>query len=159
LNPDIQSRVRDEINQAVEENDGKITYDLINRLEYLEMVTNESLRKYPPAFFLSRVCTKDFQIPETDLVIPKGTHININVYSLHCDPEYYPEPQKFDPERFSPENIKMRPQCSYIPFGEYLKLQLQLFEIYLFIFLFQVMDQDAVLEVRISLLFLGIFND
>lgn len=118
LNPDIQQRVRDEVRHELDENDGKITYELINRLDYLEMVANEALRKYPPAYFLNRVCNKDFQIPDTDLVIPKGTYINVNVYSLHYDSEYYPEPQRFDPERFTPENIKMRPQCSYLPFGD-----------------------------------------
>lgn len=82
------------------------------------MVINETLRKYPPAFVITRVSTKEFQIPGTSLIIPTNTDININIFSIHRDPEYYPDPDKFDPQRFTPENIKNRRQCTFIPFGK-----------------------------------------
>ncbi|CAO1432966.1 unnamed protein product [Diamesa hyperborea] len=118
LNPDIQDRLRDEIKSALDDNDGKLTYDVLSELKYLDMVINETLRKYPPVFFLTRKSNKDFVIPETKLIIPKGTHINIPVYSLHRDPEYYPDSEKYDPERFTPENIKTRQPFTFMAFGE-----------------------------------------
>ncbi|KAG5669752.1 hypothetical protein PVAND_000046 [Polypedilum vanderplanki] len=117
LNSDIQDRLREEIITGIEENDGQLTYELLSEFKYLDMVINESLRKFPPAFFLTRVCRKDFQIPGTNMIIPKNTDINVNIYSIHRDPEYYPEPEVFDPERFTPENIKLRPPATFIPFG------------------------------------------
>ena len=118
LNPDIQDRLRDEIKSALHENNGKLTYDVLSELKYLDMVINETLRKYPPVFFLTRRSNKDFVIPETKLTIPKGTHINIPVFSLHRDPEYYPDPEKYDPERFTQDNIKARQPCTFMAFGK-----------------------------------------
>ena len=61
---------------------------------------------------------KDYEIPGTSLVIPKGTMVAIGTYSFLHDPEYYPDPYKFDPERFTPENIKTRNPYTFLPFGE-----------------------------------------
>lgn len=117
-NPDIQQKLRDEINAGLESNDGKLTYEILSNLKYLDMVINETLRKFPPAFVIIRNSTKDFKIPGTEMVIPARTDIHINVLSIHRDPEYYPEPLKFDPERFSPENIQNRRPYTFIPFGD-----------------------------------------
>lgn len=100
LNQEIQEKLRKEIILALDGSEGKLSYDLIFSLKYLDMIVNETLRKYPPAFLIMRKATKDFKIPETDMIIPAGTTININVLSIHRDPEYYPEPDTFDPERF-----------------------------------------------------------
>lgn len=116
LNPDIQQKLRDEIKTGIDENDGKLTYDLLFSFKFLDMVMNETLRKYPPGF-INRFSKKDFKIPGTEMIIPANTDININIFSIHRDPEYYPDPGKFDPERFKPENIKNREPLSYIPFG------------------------------------------
>ena len=118
INPDIQDQLREEIKSGLEENDGKLTYDLLFGFKYLDMVVNESLRKYPPISSLARKSVKDYKIAGTDLVIPKGTTIEMPTYSLHHDPEYYPEPSKFDPERFSPENEKSRVPFTFLPFGD-----------------------------------------
>lgn len=65
---------------------------------------------------LNRDCSHDYRIPGTDKVIEKGTSVFIPVYGLHHDPKYYPEPEKFIPERFSEENKSdSRP---YYPFGD-----------------------------------------
>lgn len=78
----------------------------------------EALRKYPPVPVLARRCTKDYTIPDTNVVLEKGTDVSIPVYGLHRDEEYYPNPDKFDPERFSEENKSKIPQYTYLPFGE-----------------------------------------
>lgn len=117
LNPDIQKRLRNEITTGIERNGGKLTYDLLFDLKYLDMVVNETLRKFPPVFLIMRKSSKDFKIPGTEMVIPANTDIHINVFSLHRDPEYFPNPEKFDPERFTPENVKNRKPFTFIPFG------------------------------------------
>jgi cytochrome P450 family 6 len=78
----------------------------------------ETLRKYPPLPILTRVCTKDYTVPNTTIKIKKGDMVGISTQALHNDPEYYPDPEKFDPERFSEENKKTRPDFTWIPFGE-----------------------------------------
>ena len=78
----------------------------------------ETLRKYPPLTFLSRLCNKDYTIPETNLVVEKGIQVVIPVLGLHRDPKYFPDPEKFEPERFSDEAKRHRPNYVYLPFGE-----------------------------------------
>lgn len=92
-------------------------------MKYLDMVVSEGLRKYPPINVVTRKCTKEYQIPNTKLVVPKGTQVTIPIYSLQRDPQYFPEPDKFDPERFSSENVhKIRP-FTYLPFGKLTKIE------------------------------------
>ena len=52
------------------------------------------------------------------MLIGKGINVIIPVYAIHHDPRYYPEPNRFDPERFSEENKKTRPEGTYLPFGD-----------------------------------------
>lgn len=118
LNKDIQKRFRKEIKQEIEKNDGNLTYDLVFSLEYLDMVVKETLRKYPIIGSMVRKCTKEYNIPGTELVIPEGNNIVIPIYSIHHDSEYYPDPKKFDPERFSEVNSKDRNPMTFLAFGE-----------------------------------------
>ena len=76
------------------------------------------MRKYPSLGILNRVCNNDFEIPASNIKIEKGTPIIIPVLGLHKDPKYYPDPEKFDPERFENENIGKRPSSVYLPFGD-----------------------------------------
>ncbi|XP_069702400.1 probable cytochrome P450 6a14 [Periplaneta americana] len=118
VNQDIQERLREEIDSVLEKNDGEITYDSIFEMEYLDKVVNETLRKYPPAQTLTRERTKTTKIRGTNAVMEKGMQIMISIMGLHHDPKYYPDPEKFDPERFSEEEKSKRPHFSYLPFGE-----------------------------------------
>ncbi|KAJ6640798.1 putative cytochrome P450 6a13 [Pseudolycoriella hygida] len=65
----------------------------------------QSLRKYSPVGNLRRMATKDYNVPKTNVVLPKGTKIMIPVHAIHHDPTYYPNPSKFDPDRFTPEEM------------------------------------------------------
>jgi cytochrome P450 family 6 len=121
-NPKIQEKVQDEIDEVLSTQD--VTYEAVLKLKYLDCCMLESLRKYPPVPVLSRECTKDYKIPNTDLVIRKGTDIKIPIMSLHRDPEIYENPHDFIPERFldSPNgNSRLDEQKSlifYSPFGD-----------------------------------------
>ncbi|KAK5639919.1 hypothetical protein RI129_010730 [Pyrocoelia pectoralis] len=87
-------------------------------MEYLDNCLYESLRKYPPAPMTTRLCTKSYKIPNSDVVINKGTYVFIPIYAIHRDPEYYPNPDKYDPDRFSKESINNRPPLAFLPFGD-----------------------------------------
>jgi cytochrome P450 family 6 len=96
---DIQRKVQKEIDEVLKS--GKLTYESINSLKYLECCIDETLRKYPIVPLLMRECTEDFKMPDSDLVIPKGMGLMIPVLGLHRDPEIYENPMQFKPERFS----------------------------------------------------------
>ncbi|KAK9506049.1 hypothetical protein O3M35_008055 [Rhynocoris fuscipes] len=118
LNQDIQDKLRNEIDEVLKRYNGEISYQALQEMPYLEQVISETLRKYPTVPTVSRICDKNYQIPETNLVIDKGTSVVIPVYALHHDSKYYPDPEKFQPERFAPENKSSIPSCAYLPFGE-----------------------------------------
>ncbi|XP_049788050.1 probable cytochrome P450 6a14 [Schistocerca cancellata] len=116
--PDIQARVQEEIDAVLKQHDGKVTYESINSMHYLEKVVAETLRKYPPLPVLNRESNAVYKIPDSDVVLDKGTPVVIPVYGLHHDPEIYPDPERFDPERFSEEQKAQRHPYVYLPFGE-----------------------------------------
>jgi cytochrome P450 len=85
-------------------------------------VFTETLRKYPVIPFLDRMSCSDYELPSPagngTITLPDGTGVYIPVLALHHDPTYFPEPQKFDPDRFTEENKHSRPNYVYMPFGE-----------------------------------------
>ncbi|KAJ6644110.1 Cytochrome P450 4c3 [Pseudolycoriella hygida] len=112
---DVQQRVREEMNECVGDDVTELTSEHLARLCYLDMVIKESLRLYPPGPFTGRQLLEDAQIG--DYIIPKGTDIWMNYYALHRNPDIWTEPEKFDPERFSPENSIDRHPFAFVPFG------------------------------------------
>lgn len=78
----------------------------------------ESLRKYPPVTNLTRMCGQDYTVEGTDWTIKKGQLVVIPANSIQHDAEYYPDPEKFDPDRFSPEEMAKRNPYAFLPFGE-----------------------------------------
>jgi cytochrome P450 len=77
----------------------------------------ETLRKYPPLNFLNRECNTTYPLPGSDLVIERGVHAIVSVLGIHHDPEFYPDPDRFDPERFSKDKRTGRNPYMYMPFG------------------------------------------
>jgi len=119
LHPEIQTKLRAELDtQLFSKGDGKnIDYDDLNNLPYLEMVTNEVLRKFPAMGRLERKCVKDYHDPAEKLTIPKGAFVGVPVLSIHNDKEHYERPEEFYPEHFSAENKAKRNPYAYLPFG------------------------------------------
>jgi cytochrome P450 family 6 len=73
---------------------------------------------YPAVAAVTRQCTKPTTLRGTDVTVEKGTLVLVPILGLHHDPKYYPDPERFDPQRFTQEERKKRPHFSYIPFGE-----------------------------------------
>ncbi|XP_060525852.1 probable cytochrome P450 6a17 [Cylas formicarius] len=117
-NQEVQDKVREEVRTVLEKYGGKFTYEAAQELVYTEKVVQETLRKYPPLSTLTRVCSKDYKVPGSDLVIEKGTYVQISAWGLHLDPDYFPNPEVFDPENFSVERKAARPDFTYLPFGD-----------------------------------------
>lgn len=81
----------------------------------MDMVIDETLRMYPPAPMLDRVASNDYEYE--GIKIKKGLIVAIPIYALHHDPDIYPEPEKFIPERFNDENRKSRESVAFLGFG------------------------------------------
>ncbi|XP_019548746.2 probable cytochrome P450 4ac1 isoform X2 [Aedes albopictus] len=84
-------------------------------LKYMDRVIKECLRLYPPVPFISRAILEDTWFGER--FIPKDSMANVHIYDLHRDPEQFPEPERFDPDRFLPENVEKRNPYAYVPFS------------------------------------------
>ncbi|KAK0078810.1 hypothetical protein PV325_002078 [Microctonus aethiopoides] len=115
-NPQVQKRVREEIHECLKDNE--LTYDIINNMKYLMQIIHETMRFYPPAPIIDRMASEDYKIPDSDVTIKKGTIVYAPLPGLHMDPKYFPDPEKFDPDRFSDERKHEIEPCSYMPFGE-----------------------------------------
>ena len=90
-------------------------FDDLPRLRYTEMVLAESMRLYPPAWAMGRRALRDFALGPYWL--PARTTVLMSQFVMHRDPRYYPDPLRFDPERFTPEAKASRPKLAYFPFG------------------------------------------
>lgn len=117
MQPQLQDRLRKEICTVLDKVNGEISYEAIKSMTYLHMVLSETLRKYPPLPFLDRIATKDYTIPGTNIVIEKGTPLYIPLLGIQMDEEVFPDPDKYDPERFN-EDKKTWNSGYYMPFGE-----------------------------------------
>ncbi|XP_069358541.1 cytochrome P450 9e2-like [Maniola hyperantus] len=123
LHPDVQGRLYREIKEHDVKNGGKLSYTSIQDMTYLDMVVSEVLRMWPPGFALDRVCVKDYNMGRPnakstqDYIVRKGEIIWAPTWCFHHDPKYFPNPEKFDPERFSDENKHLINPMAYIPFG------------------------------------------
>ncbi|KAM9376748.1 thromboxane-A synthase isoform 2-T3 [Pholidichthys leucotaenia] len=114
LNPECQQKVHKEVDEFFSRYDSP-DYSNVQELKYLDMVLSETLRLYPPGFRFVRTIDHDCVIKGQAL--PKGATLEIPVAHLHYDPEHWPEPEKFIPERFTPEAKASRHPFVYLPFG------------------------------------------
>jgi cytochrome P450 len=87
----------------------------VPRLRYTENVLAESLRLYPPAWAMGRFAREDFSLGE--YFLPARTTVLISPFVTHRDPRFFPDPLRFDPDRFSAEGKAQRAKFTYFPFG------------------------------------------
>ncbi|MBK8029277.1 MAG: cytochrome P450 [Chloroflexi bacterium] len=112
-NPDAEARLHDELARVLGGRNPRME-DLPN-LPYTEMVVKEAMRLYPPAFAVVREANTDVELG--GYTLPKGSIIMGNIYGIQRDERYFPNPDRFDPDRFSADNEKQIPKYAYLPFG------------------------------------------
>ena len=116
LNKEAQNKVHEELDSIFgDDHERQITPEDISKLKYLECCIKESMRIIPTVFMVGREIVNNIQIG--DYYIPKGTNISVDFYSLHHDPEQFPQPEKYIPERFLPENSSKRHPFAFVPFS------------------------------------------
>jgi cytochrome P450 len=112
-NPDCERRFHTEIDRELQ---GRTpSYEDIPRLRYVEMVLAESMRLFPPAWAMGRYALNDFRLG--DFYLPAKTTVLASQFVTHRDPRFFPDPLRFDPERFTPEAKARRTKFTYFPFG------------------------------------------
>lgn len=109
---DIQQLAYEEVKAVM--NDKMLVSDFSN-LSYLERVIKESLRLYSPVPYVSRQTVKESKIG--NLILGPKSDISIHIFDIHRDPHHYPDPEKFDPDRFLPINTENRHPYAFIPFS------------------------------------------
>lgn len=120
VNPDIQQRLYEEIAANEAQLDGeRLTYENIQKMKYLDQVVSEILRKWSPLANIDRTCSKYYEFIHNgmEFTIEKGRTLLFPMYGLHHDAQYFPEPERLDPDRFSDENRDKIVPGTYIPLG------------------------------------------
>ncbi|CAH3155033.1 unnamed protein product [Porites lobata] len=113
--PDIQQRVYEEVDRFFARRPDILTVEDLKEFRYMEYVLKESQRLLPSVPFYSRTTTEDCYLG--DFFLPKGSAVTISPLALHKNPEVWPAPLDFDPDRFLPENIKGRHPFAFLPFS------------------------------------------
>jgi cytochrome P450 family 4 len=132
LHQDIQQKLYKEVYDIFGDSDRDATLDDLTRMEYTERVIRETMRLFPVGPCQFREVLEDIKIRKFlyslsyrinneflpgDVVIPEGSQLLIPVHFIHRNPKYWPDPLKFNPDRFLPEEVEKRPRYSYMPFS------------------------------------------
>ena len=113
-NPEAEKKLHAELDRVLE--GGRLpTVEDLPALRYAEMVVAETMRLYPPAWAIGRLAIEDHEAG--GYLIPRGSLVLVSQYVMHRDPRFFPDPERFRPERWTPEAKEARPQFSYFPFG------------------------------------------
>jgi cytochrome P450 len=115
LHPEWQDKIREQIMAIKAKTNGELTYESLGDLDVIEMVFKESLRLIPPVPSMPRRALKDFVFMNHH--IPAGSHVGINPMMTHRLPDVWPDPERFDPLRFTAENSRGRHKYAWVPFG------------------------------------------
>lgn len=111
--PNVWARIKAEADSVY--GDGVPNFAQVMQLQYTRQVVDEVMRLYPPAWTVGR---ENLEEDEPDgWRIPKGSFVLVPIYIFHHNPKFWPDPERFDPDRFSPEASKNRPKFHYFPFG------------------------------------------
>ncbi len=112
--PDKQEKVRQEAIRVLGE-DNQLSFEKLRELEYTQMVINETMRLYPPAWSMGRKAIDDVEVGGYEF--KKNATVLIDIYMTHRHTKYWDKPEDFIPERFTDEEKKKRHKLSYMPFG------------------------------------------
>ncbi|XP_065201756.1 cytochrome P450 4C1-like isoform X2 [Planococcus citri] len=115
IHQDVQVKIYDELYEIFGDSDRDAEFEDIKRLPYFDQVLKEALRRFPLVPFVLRGVQEDCKIG--DRVFPAGTTIMVSIGAVHFNPQFYPDPWKFNPDNFSPAAVQNRPKLAYIPFS------------------------------------------
>lgn len=121
IHPEIQEKVRQEVNTVLTKCGGQLDYESLKDLTYTEQVFYETLRIDPAIPVLTKICTKSCQLRGNDGLVCQvepGNIAVISLYGLHADKKYWTNPEKFDPDRFNPNQVGDGLKFVFLPFGE-----------------------------------------
>ncbi|WP_158891050.1 cytochrome P450 [Amycolatopsis anabasis] len=112
--PEIAARVHAELDRVLGDRPAP-EYGQLGELEYLERVLKESMRRYPPGPYAARELVEDLELGEH--LVPAGTTLMYPIWAIHLNPRHWPDPERFDPDRFLPGAARERPRFAFVPFG------------------------------------------
>ena len=111
--PQAEARLHEELDRVL---GGRVpAYADLAELKWTRMVIEETLRLYPPAHTIARTALGEDRIG--GVRVPAGAFISISMYVTHRNPNLWPQPERFDPERFAPAEVARRHRFAYLPFG------------------------------------------
>jgi cytochrome P450 len=111
--PDCLERLRQEFDSVL--GGAPLSYSDVPKLEFAAQVIQEGLRLYPPFWMVDRMALSDDSVG--DLAISAGSTVVVFIYGAHHSPQYWENPESFDPQRFSKTNEKLHTPFSWLPFG------------------------------------------
>jgi cytochrome P450 len=111
--PAVEARLHAEVDRVLGER--RASADDLGFLPYTRMVLSESMRLYPPAYAIGRRALEDYEV--AGVVAPRGSLVVVSPLVTQRDARWYPEPERFDPDRWTAEAQAARPKFSYFPFG------------------------------------------
>jgi cytochrome P450 len=112
-NPDVEQKLHAELDRVLE--GCTPNFSDLQKLPYTERMIKESMRLYPPAWGVARTVIKEFELG--GYRIPAGANVVMSTWVMHRDPRYFPDPEKFDPDRWLPEKAQKLAKFAYFPFG------------------------------------------
>ncbi|XP_045774770.1 cytochrome P450 6B5-like [Maniola jurtina] len=115
--PEVQERCQKEVDEVLAKYDGKLCFDAVRDMKYLEMAFKESIRCLPSPGFLIRRTVCKYTIPDSQVTLDEGTIIIVSTECLSLDEKYFEDPEEFRPERFHPDNVANIKKCTFMPFG------------------------------------------
>jgi len=111
--PEVEKNLHAELDAVLQ---GRLpTFEDIPRLVYTEMIVSESIRLYPPAWAIGRKALSEQRIGQ--FVVPANAIVLLSPFVTHRDARFFPDPERFDPERWTPDAKEARHPFSYFPFG------------------------------------------
>lgn len=111
----MQQKVAEEMDSIFGDSDRLATIQDLNDMKYLERVIKETMRIYPPVPVIGRYTSEEVEIG--GYTIPKDCYVGLHLFSIMRDPDHFPDPSKFDPDRFLPDVSSKRHPYAYIPFS------------------------------------------
>jgi len=113
LNAEAEQKLHEELDRVLSGRTPE--FSDLPKLPYTEFVIKESMRLYPPAWSVARTVVSEFEL--RGYRIPAGANVVMSQWIMHRDPRYFPDPEKFDPDRWLPEKSQKLPRFAYFPFG------------------------------------------